>query len=575
MNLVQLNISQELGEFLEFMYGEEKGYVYSPLKNPQNEDEWERYWFEWPEDKAGLISHIKLNTTDKEVYFSPALYREKREIKENVLGSNVVWTEFDGEVPKDLGDIPPPSLRVMSSESGYEHVYWRLDNFESDRGIIERINRSICYALEADGSAWDCTQVLRPVGSFNHKHQRLPVIILSRNSNRYSPEMFGRLPDPPKVTRNISVEDLPQAIDVIAKYKWRPKDFEFFRSKAVFPARSRSLMRLGYICCELKMTDEEAFAILLNADDRWHKYSKRRDRKERLLEVINRARLKHPLEPKHEEEFPTYNYADFLATEIRIEWIVPGILQRAGHVLLSGPQGLGKTQLSLMFCQHMAIGKDFLGWQLGKPCRIIFFSMEMGHADLKYFVEQMAANFTDEEQDLLRTNFLIVPLGYGVPLDSRESQNRVNQLIKKFKPSGIIFDSLGISTEDDLSNETVAKAIGQYTARIREDHDLFVWFIHHNRKAQATNRKPNKLSDIFGSIYITAAPTTVIGLWPAGDLIEVSGLKVRLSRPFDTFYIRRTDSLGFERMTQKFTKILESQKEVEYGDEEQSSIGFE
>ena len=110
------------------------------------------------------------------------------------------------------------------------------------------------------------------------------------------------------------------------------------------------------------------------------------------------------------------------------------------------------------------------------------------------------------------------------------------------------------STHSDLLRQMnwgrrrAAKSIARYNAKIREEYDLFVWFIHHNRKAQATNKKPNKLEDIFGSIYVTTTATTIMSLWPDGDNIEVKSLKVRLSKPFGTFSIRRNEYLGFKRV---------------------------
>jgi RecA-family ATPase len=194
----------------------------------------------------------------------------------------------------------------------------------------------------------------------------------------------------------------------------------------------------------------------------------------------------------------------------------------------------------------MALGKPFLGWELGDPQKIAFVSMEMGDADLKYFVDQMAAGLSDEEREILSTNLLLIPLGYGVLLDSPADQAKVNRLIKAHEPNGIIFDSLGVTTLDELSSEATVKSIMDYIARLRDEHDLFVWFIHHNRKAQSQNKKPNKLADIYGSQYITAAATTVIGLWPTNDELEITGLKVRLAKPFDKFTIRRTENLNFE-----------------------------
>jgi hypothetical protein len=134
-------------------------------------------------------------------------------------------------------------------------------------------------------------------------------------------------------------------------------------------------------------------------------------------------------------------------------------------------------------------------------------------------------------------------------LDTPADQAKINRLIDKYRPAGIVFDSLGTSTTDELNSETVVKKIYDYIDHVRVERDVFAWFIHHNRKAQATNKRPNKLSDIYGSQYITARATTVIGLWPVRGEIEVSGLKVRLAKEFDPFMIKRTDKLDFEIVT--------------------------
>lgn len=190
----------------------------------------------------------------------------------------------------------------------------------------------------------------------------------------------------------------------------------------------------------------------------------------------------------------------------------------------------------------------------------------MGDADLKYFVDQMAEGLTAAEREILSQNLLLIPLGYGVLLDSPADQAKVNRLIKGHTPNGIIFDSLGVTTLDELSSEATVKSIMDYIAKLRTENDLFVWFIHHNRKAQSQNKKPNKLADIYGSQYITAAATTVIGLWPVNDELEITGLKVRLAKPFDRFSIRRTEHLNFE-IAQVGQGLLVKRVEVEESNE--------
>jgi AAA domain len=543
-----LNQRSEINNFLEFLYRDKDGYVYIATKHPENA-EWKSDFFVWPTQRDSIIEHIIQESAAKEVYIAPALFETNSALKKHVKGTHVFWCEFDGTTPA-THDMPPPTLRVQSSELGHEHWYWSLDYFEVDTDAIERANRGLTYTLGADTSGWDANQVLRPPTTRNFKRDR-PVVILARSDASYGAELFSQIPVPDYNVKEIVLAEIPEALNVIAKYHWTEESFIFFR-KTDIPVGSRSsaMMRLAFYCAEMKMSDEEAYSILDNADNRWKKFINRSDRVRRLQDLLFKARLKYPLEadePVLYEEYPTYGFKSFMETSLSIKWIIEGLLQERGMMLFSGAPGVGKTSISLQWAIHMALGKEFLGYKLPET-KIIFLSMEMGHADLKYFLSQMGESLTTDEWDTLERNLLLIPLGFGVFLDKPADQARVTRLVTEHGAGGIFFDSLGSTTMDELSNESTIKTIIDYVEHLRQDHDIFAWFIHHNRKAQTGNKKPNKLSDVYGSQYITARATTVLGLWQTGvDSIEVTGLKVRLSRTPEPFTLIRGKGLTFTR----------------------------
>ncbi len=106
------------------------------------------------------------------------------------------------------------------------------------------------------------------------------------------------------------------------------------------------------------MVDAEIFAIIRNADDRWGKFKDRSDRNRRLSDLIGVVRNKYPegtfaVQPMLEEMIPVFGLKSLLASTIEIEWVVEGLLQKQGYMLLSGPSGVGKTQFSLQWAIHM------------------------------------------------------------------------------------------------------------------------------------------------------------------------------------------------------------------------------
>lgn len=171
--------TKELTEFFEFMWHDTAAFVYLPVKlndgSPMGT--WTKYMFSWPRQKEGIVRHcLKFAAqADVDVYYAPGMFRVSSPTKESVLGSWVLWVDFDGNAPanwEDIENVPEPSLIVQSSIPGHEHCYWALDEFLSDRPTLEDRNRSLAYVLKADTSGWDADQILRPIHTMNRKRDK-------------------------------------------------------------------------------------------------------------------------------------------------------------------------------------------------------------------------------------------------------------------------------------------------------------------------------------------------------------------------------------------------------------------
>ena len=179
--------TSELREFYNYIWGENPTvetitFVYLPV---EHEGKWTPYMFEWPRQREGVIRHtLKWSAIKANVFYSPALFKAANPAKENVLGSWMLWVDFDGNAPKEWAQeeeagsifIPPPTLIVQSSIEGHEHCYWKLNEFVSDIEELEDKNRALAYVMHADTSGWDADQILRPIRTTNHK-RNMPVIV--------------------------------------------------------------------------------------------------------------------------------------------------------------------------------------------------------------------------------------------------------------------------------------------------------------------------------------------------------------------------------------------------------------
>lgn len=590
---------QGLSEFFETVWQDTEGFVYLPTINRES-GKWRRVFFKWPDHKDLVIQHVLASSAQGlDSYYSPSLYKDHTAAtKDNVLGSHVLWTEFDGAAPEfwdsetadgasepdSPGDgrtaaetaMPAPTLRVQSSQDGHEHVYWRLNEFQTDAQWIEDKNRSITYEYGADSSGWDCTQILRPPYTTNFKRD-LPVTVRQSTEATYSHDRFGYLKPPAQlVNESIDVENLPSVEKVVAKYKWDEKHYDLFMAENP-QDRSGGLMKLGFFGAEKGMSDAEIYAILLHADDRWKKYTHRQDRKRRLTDIINRARQKHPkaLESytfdgllgsnksqKVEQGIPlTYGFKSFLESTIEVEWAIEGLIEKGGQGMVAAMPGVGKTQWSIQLAATAALGLKFLKWDTLRQQKIVLFSLEMSHVALKFFIEAIAREYTEEQQEILEKNLLIVPLGEVIHLDRPEGMQFVFSLLDEFQPDGIVIDSIGKTTMEEL-NEKIARLLNVQFREIRNRYDCFMWFIHHNRKATDNNKKPTALSDVYGNMYLTADMTSVIVLWSdqkVSDDVEVIPVKARLSKLLPAFVTHRNENLHFSIKAQtEDVKIVEN-----------------
>ena len=143
------------------------------LDNPRT------YYLDYPREaeKAEALC-MRLSEKGREVYQCAHLLTARRRLKANAASLTACYVDGDGAKP--TANTPPPTAVVISSP-GREQYWWRLSRpVAPEEG--EDINRRLAYAMAADLSGWDLTQLLRVPGTRNRKYPGAPVVELAHLS---------------------------------------------------------------------------------------------------------------------------------------------------------------------------------------------------------------------------------------------------------------------------------------------------------------------------------------------------------------------------------------------------------
>jgi hypothetical protein len=533
-------------EFLNDLFGEQSGIVYSPiLADIKNRKNWKQHFFEWPQEREQLEAHIR-NYNEREVYISPVLFNEPRISPETFRGTNFLWTEFDGTLPSEYIQ---PTMRVASSIPGHEHWYWKLDSFTTDKVLIEDLTRRIAYHYGADLSVWDYQNVLRPVDTWNHKRNK-PVALISKNSNVYPIDKFLWVPIPPAGTKvDITLGGLPTRDSILAKYKWKADTQDLLFKDIDVGSRSTALTRLAFDAIEAGCSNEEAYVLIEERDSVWKKYTGRTDRDKQLRACISYARSRKVVVAEITQgATEVYRFYDFMKTKVTMKWAIEGLLPVAGSMVIFGKPGIGKSTYSLRLAMALALGDEyFLNWKIVNPQKTLFVSLEMQHEELKQFFGDM--QLSEEKQIALQERFFIWPIGHAYPLDTPDQQIELLKFIDMHKIELVIIDSLSLSMYGSVTSDDDIKRLNSFLNEdVRKDRKCGYLFIHHPRKDGIDPKKEKNMDDSFGSIFITANAQTVVILSqkPGSARLHVKMEKTRMSIGEKEFDIERTPDRGFQ-----------------------------
>lgn len=549
-------VTKGLGDFLDYVFADTECHVYMATLEGGDNSTFKQLMVPWPKGRDAIVRRaITENAKGRDVYYCPSPFAVQddgstpRPIKENALGSRVLFVDFDKQTaPKEWSTvaeatgIPEPTMRLQSSVPGNEHTYWNIGELKSPEWVEER-NRSLAFRLGADRSGWDINQLLRLPYTTNYgwrkpgehkdwyKGNPAQVQIIHHADSSVDSQAFEPLTAEKEALSKIKLGTIPtvqEALSLGNSTKGILDQFNMTKDEATASSpdkRSGALMRLAFMLAEVGgFTDEQMYSIIEDADTRWEKYVNRSKagREKILLDTIARARAKHGYVSPDVDEFSgltstsgpadgeqkiVYNFQEFLDTEIKVDWILEGQIADKSLGVITGQPGIGKTQLGINLAIHLALGQDFLGSKFALPggLKVLMLSLEMHHAHLDTFVRKISQDYVGSFRQLEK-NFFLAPIGEDIPLNTTAGQNALDNFMSQYRPDVLFIDSLQAMTSDSLSDETKTKELMKTLRKYTNKYECTVYMIHHDRKMPGNKRDRTdvELSAMFGSQFIAA-----------------------------------------------------------------------
>lgn len=561
-------------DFLQRVYGNHKGWIDLPTKSNGH---WIPCPLEWPAVNTSS-RRIRSAVRDREdLYFSVAQFKGAKRRLDCVLPTKWLWADLDTVHPSDCIRLGVTPTVCWQSSPGRYQALWEL-NRKLKPQSTERLNRMLTYAVGADRSGWDLTQVLRVPGTKNFKYPDAPSVkMVKLHGPVYDPkELLAKLqkilPDDYVLADSVATRVPIERRDTIP-----PRALRLINASAdqvVEGERSSQLWLLECLLAESGWDEEEIYSTVY--DTAWNKWKDVGTGEERLRREVRKAigyvsskRVhktdKPPKSETHKEErvaedktdnAPTLSpvsYATFMSQpRTAPKWLVEEIWTAESHGIMGGEPKTSKSTLALALGLSVASGKPFLGeFPVGVSGPVLMIQEENSDWVMEDRIARIASSYgLISPKEVHKTRALPGSVGrnllqidfpqdidfhmvnhMGFDLTDADSRSALESDIARIRPVLVILDPLYLMIGSADENRSAdLRPYLMWLLSLRYEYHTALCVVHHFRKQNAIATRAGQR--LMGSAMLHGWVESALYCEALETELGSTTLRVRVEREF-------------------------------------------
>jgi RecA-family ATPase len=181
----------------------------------------------------------------------------------------------------------------------------------------------------------------------------------------------------------------------------------------------------------------------------------------------------------------------FLAqNEPEYDWLIPGLLERGDRLVLTGPEGGGKSTLLRQIGVQAASGVHPFGDQPFDPLCVFLLDLENGGRHVRRELRPLLLAAGDRYQPTPGLHVKVVPQGIDVLRDDHAEQ--LAALVAEISPQLVIIGPTYKLAGGDPTEERTTRAVAGYLDQLRGQHGCALIIEAHTPYAAGNAKRPER-----------------------------------------------------------------------------------